>query len=250
MEKIISVSLGATICSKEGSFDLNEISSIADQLGSLASRGYFVVAVVGLGGAGIKQREFFSKYSKSKNSRDKLNIEISKLNAMLLISVLRAKSAPVFPEPLNSINELDSELAQCESKKSGAKIFVLGGLEPGLTSDASAAKISQKYGCNFLIVSTKGGIYDRNPDLSGAMKLRVFDRNMISRLFSKESSSSEPHVLDQKTLEILLRMRKPSTPKKRFTIAVTGYEHISEFPDMMEKHASSNTMENFTLIVI
>jgi len=164
---MISISLGATICSHAGTFNLQRIRSVSKQLDDLASGGgYRLAVVVGAGGASRPYLDMARKYEERKKRIDELAVEVSRANAMVLIAGLRARGAKVFPRPLIDLREIDEDWFNTSS----GMIAVLGCILPGLTSDSVAALISKRFRCPLWITSTKGRIQQTDPKNSKLKK--------------------------------------------------------------------------------
>jgi uridylate kinase len=230
--KLLAVSLGATICRADGSFDSHSIGQIAGQLGDLTASGYFVVATVGLGGTGRAQRQYAAKYLGRARSKelDLINIELTRINAQLVIASLRSKGVRVYSRPLTTVREVRYFLSESASL-SIAAVGVMGGLKPGLTSDSTALTLGKELNCPCLIVSTAGAIYDRNPKEPGARKLERIDRKYIQSLVQKPPAK---HVLDVETCKLLLSNKQGRSESMGTVIAVTGSDNISKFPNLIE----------------
>ena len=132
--KTFSISLDAVISSQDGTFNLSSIRSVSKQLNDLASSGYRLVVVVGAGGASRRYLDVARRYEKRKERLDKIAIEVSRANAMVLIASLRARSAKVFPRPLTDLRESDEDWF---SRASSGMIAVFGSIRPGLTSNST-----------------------------------------------------------------------------------------------------------------
>jgi len=222
-KQVISVSLGANICSKDGSFNLEAIRSISLQFKRLVSRGYDVAAVVGLGGAARPAIETASRYIKGDDKAlDELRIQATRINATLLIASLREADVKVIPTVLSSVNEALDQIHQC--------VGVFGGVKPGLTSDASAALIAKELGSPLIIVSTTGAIFEKDPAMSeerGNERLASVGRQYLKHLLKGDWKGA--HVLDAPTCRILLGM------PRGFRAMVAGYRNIASAAEYLQR---------------
>jgi uridylate kinase len=93
-------------------------------------------------------------------SLDIMGIEVSRLNAKLLIAALGRKAYPSVPEDLEQV----TDAAVASSSSSSGKVIVTGGLHPGQSTNATAALIAEKVGAKKIINATDvDGIYDSDP---------------------------------------------------------------------------------------
>ncbi|MGI0092089.1 MAG: hypothetical protein ACREBS_10300 [Nitrososphaerales archaeon] len=241
---LVSICLGANVCGRDGKLYPIAIRSIARQFGDLVfSSGYSIAAVVGAGGAAKKHRHYVEKYARNAPDLDQVAIEASRVNALLLIAALRVLGVPTNPSPFESMKETLSYLRLGEKEIKYSRVAVLGGLEPNMTSDSTAAKIAVRMRSSLLIVSTRGGVFAKDPDTKlreGSRMLRSVDRSYLESLLA---SMPENHVFDSQTCKILLSINNNSNQKEAY-FGVTGYKHISKI-----RRVSSNA-RFFTRILL
>ena len=108
-------------------------------------------------GGGKIARHFISHARSSgadESTLDELGIEISRLNAKLLIYAFKGKAYPHPPTTLTEIKHaVDSGL-----------IVVTGGLHPGQSTNGTAALIAEKVrATEFLNATDVDGVYDSDP---------------------------------------------------------------------------------------
>ncbi|MEX0656095.1 MAG: UMP kinase [Nitrosopumilaceae archaeon] len=109
---------------------------------------------------------------------DELGIEVSRLNAKLLIYALKNKAYPHPPTNLQEVRHaVDSGL-----------IVVTGGLHPGQSTNATAALIAEKiHAAAFLNATDVDGIYDSDPNKNkNAKKFKRVDLKSLRRLLIHE----------------------------------------------------------------
>ena len=133
---------------------------------------------------------------------DELGIEVTRLNARLLI---RALGESAYPKPANDIEE---------ASEAGQKydIVVMGGTVPGHTTDSVSAELAEKVGAGGLVNATNvDGVYDsdpaKNPD---AKKFNKMSYDQLNSLVSGDHEKAGPNVIfDPKGAKIVERMRIP-----------------------------------------
>ena len=109
---------------------------------------------------------------------DELGIEVSRLNAKLLIYALKNKAYPHPPTNLQEVRHaVDSGL-----------IVVSGGLHPGQSTNATAALIAEKIqAAEFLNATDVDGIYDSDPNKNkNAKRFKRIDLKSLRRLLIHE----------------------------------------------------------------
>ena len=134
-------------------------------------------------GGGKIARHFISHARSSgadESTLDELGIEISRLNAKLLIYALKNKAYPHPPTSLKEAkNAVDSGL-----------IVVAGGLHPGQSTNGTAALIAEKVkAVQFLNATDVKGIYDSDPNKSKKAKLfKTIELKKLRGMLVKEDS--------------------------------------------------------------
>lgn len=109
---------------------------------------------------------------------DELGIEVSRLNAKLLIYALKNRAYPHPPTNLQEVRHaVDSGL-----------IVVTGGLHPGQSTNATAALIAEKIqATEFLNATDVDGIYDSDPNKNkNAKRFKRIDLKSLRRLLIHE----------------------------------------------------------------
>lgn len=158
--------------------------------------------VIVAGGGPIARR--YINYARSsgadESSLDELGIDISRLNAKLLIYALKHRAYPHPPTTLQEIrNAVDS----------GA-IVVTGGLHPGHSTNGTAALIAEKIKASvFLNATDVAGVYDLDPNKYKGAKMyrRIELKKLRNMLVRKESIAGGYDLMDILTLKIIERSK-------------------------------------------
>jgi uridylate kinase len=186
------------------------LSSYADLLVRLKREGHIVAAVVG-GGSLAREMIRVAKEMKLKEpEQDKVAISVSRLVAQLLLLKLGKTGAGKVPTSIEEAVDLI---------KSG-KVVVMGGLRPGMTTDAVAAMLAEQLDADLLVKATdQEGIYTKDPKkYADARKLNVLSFEELVRFFEKETHEAGIHqVLDPEALRILRR-------RKTRTVVLNGFD--------------------------
>jgi len=185
------------------------ISRYVDLLKKLKQRRHEVVAVVG---GGSLARDFISVAADlglEEAQRDLAAIHVSRLFAQLFLLRLGEAGCGTVPVSLD-----DAEVCLEDGK-----VVVMGGLRPGMTTDAVAALIGERVHADLLVKgSNVDGIYTKDPKkYSDAEKLDRLKFDDLGRLFEANSHRAGINqIIDPEAVKILQRCRLR-------TIVVDGY---------------------------
>lgn len=134
---------------------------------------------------------------------DIMGINVSRLNARLLLSALQDKAYPKIPKDLEEV---------ALAAESG-KIVITGGLHPGQSTNATSALIAEIVNASkFLNATDVDGIYDSDPNVNSKAKLlkRITVRQCL-RLLERESSMAGTYdLMDIVALKVIERSKIPT----------------------------------------
>jgi len=153
---------------------------------------------------GGKIARYFINHARSsgadESTLDELGIEISRLNAKLLIYALKGKAYPHPPTNLTEVKQaVDSGL-----------IVVTGGLHPGQSTNGTAALIAEKINATeFLNATDVDGIYDSDPNKNKkAKKFKRIELKSLRRLLVHENSMAGGYdLMDIVALKVIERSK-------------------------------------------
>jgi uridylate kinase len=131
---------------------------------------------------------------------DELGIEVSRLNARLLIYALKHKA---YPHPPTTLPEVRHAV-------NSGLIIVTGGLHPGQSTNGTAALIAEKIGASeFLNATDVDGIYDSDPNKNPkAKKFRRIELKNLRRLLVRENSMAGGYdLMDIVALKVIERSK-------------------------------------------
>ena len=131
---------------------------------------------------------------------DELGIEISRLNAKLLIYALKGKA---FSHPPITLKETQHAV------ESGL-IVVAGGLHPGQSTNGTAALIAEKINAEQFINATDvAGIFDSDPNKNKKAKLfkQIELKNLKKMLIHEDSVAGGYDLMDIVALKIIERSK-------------------------------------------
>lgn len=186
------------------------LGKYADLLRELKNKGHELVVVVG---GGSLARDFI-KVAKvmglSESDQDDVAINVSRLFAQLLAMRLGDLGLGRIP---TSVDEV------AEGLETG-KIVVMGGIRPGMTTDAVAAMVAERIGAELLVKATdQEGIYTKDPRKHpDAEKIDVLSFDDLVQLFEQNKHKAGIHqVLDPEAVRILQKERTK-------TVVVNGFK--------------------------
>jgi uridylate kinase len=191
----IVFSIGGSILAP-AKVDREYAAAAADMLLALSKK-HRVAAVVG---GGRPAREAIAK-ARARGASwaqcDNIGIQATRKNAKALISHLKGKSNREVPEGVKEA-----------AKKFGKRILVMGGTEPGHSTDAVAALIADWVKADlFINASNVDAVYDKNPkkhpDARPLSEIRIDD--LIRLLDGEGFNAGEYPLLDHVCLKIIKR---------------------------------------------
>jgi len=173
------------------------VRAYADVVESLDADGHTLATVVGGGPAARDYIGTARKLGATEVELDQLGIAVTRLNARLLVAALdeRASSAP-----------LESYDAARGVVRRG-DVPVMGGTDPGHTTDAVATALAEHVGADLLVYATSvSGVYDADPnETDGARKYDEITTHRLVELIATtemDAGSNAPvDLLGAKLLE-------------------------------------------------
>jgi uridylate kinase len=190
--------IGGSVVASPINTDL--MSKYVEILKSLKVQGHEVVVVVG---GGTLAREFIGI---AKNlglelpEQDEIAISVSRLFAQLFLKKFRDLACDKVALTLG-------EAADCLDE---GKIVVMGGLKPGITTDAVAALVAERVGADLLVKGTdQDGIYDKDPrKYADAVKMDRLSFDDLQSVLSEAVHKAGIHqIIDPEAVKVLKRKR-------------------------------------------
>jgi uridylate kinase len=183
-----------------------ELKRYARMLSKISEK---VQPVVVAGGGKIARRYISTarSFGSDEASLDIIGIEVSRLNARLMIIALGDQAYPAVPE----------DLEQVSKAVTANRIVVTGGLHPGQSTNATAALIAEKVKAyKFLNATDVNGIYDSDPNKNKDAKLfnEITVKKCIDLLGSEESAAGGYDLMDIVALKVIERSKIPTVVLK------------------------------------
>lgn len=176
------------------------ISEYADMMKALKSRGHQVVIVVG---GGALAREFIGvarSLGLKQKAQDEIAISASRIFALLFLKRIRNAGC----------ENVSLNVEEAVSCVGNGKIAVMGGLRPGMTTDAVAALVAEAVEAKLLVKATdQEGIFDKDPRKhTDAVKLDHLRFEDLTRVCVEDRHKAGIHqIIDPEAIKILKRTR-------------------------------------------
>jgi uridylate kinase len=183
-------------------FGMNNTKLLKDYATFLVKISKIVQPIIIAGGGNIARHYITHARSSGadESTLDELGIEVSRLNAKLLIYALKNRAYPHPPITLQEVRHaVDSDL-----------IVVAGGLHPGQSTNGTAALIAEKTkAAVFLNATDVDGIYDSDPNKNKrAKKFKRIELKKLRRLLVQENSIAGGYdLMDIVALKVIERSK-------------------------------------------
>lgn len=220
------ISLGGSILAPE-KLDIKYTQEVAAELKKIVEKGHSIMVVTGGGARARNYIEAARQLKASEAYCDVIGIEVTRLNARILISAL-GNSA--YPEPAKNFEEA------VKFYRPG-RIVVMGGTHIGHTTDSVSAMLAEYTGADLLIIATDvDGIYTSDPKIDP--KAKKIDK-ISAKEFSKfalehgQVEAGSTFVVDPHAAKIIER-------SKIRTVVINGRK-LNEFERIIEGKSHTGT---------
>lgn len=222
--KPIVISLGGSIVSRD-TLELDFIEKFSRMLGNSHSYDKFGIVV----GGGRLARTYISslkKYNINDNILDEIGINATRMNALAVSTFLESVNSKI-PTTVNDASELLAIYRH----------VVMGGTEPGHTTDTVATLLAERIGAGVLINATSvDGVYTEDPRKdSGAEKYSYLSYDDAIKLAVDKSIGAGPNVFMDITA---LNIAKRSSLK----VCVIDGTNLKEYERVMSGEDISGTV--------
>ncbi len=176
------------------------MSKYADMMKTLRRRGHKAVVVVGGGELARNLIDVARDMGLKEKAQDEIAISASRIYAQLFLKKVGNAAC-------DNVSVKIDEVVECVDK---GKIAVMGGLKPGMTTDAVAALVAEAIGADMLLKATnQEGIFDKDPTKhADAIKLDSLRLKELSRVCTENKHKAGIHqIIDPEAIKILKRAR-------------------------------------------
>ena len=190
------VRLGGSVVASPVNMEL--MGKYADLIRKVKLQGHDVAVVVG---GGELAREFIKNAKDlglDMQAQDELAISVSRLYAQLFLKRLGDVACSRVAVTLDEAAQFLSE----------GKVVVMGGLKPGITTDAVAALVAEHVNADLLVKGTdQEGIYDKDPRKhADAVKLDHLTFDDLPKIFEGSVHKAGIHqIIDPEAIKVLKR---------------------------------------------
>jgi uridylate kinase len=194
----IVVRIGGSVVTSPVNTEL--MSKYAEIIKAVRQQGHEVAVVVG---GGALAREFISiakNLGLDMQAQDEIAISCSRLFAQLFLKKLGEAACSKVALTLD-------DAADCLKER---KIIVMGGLKPGITTDAVAAMVAERIDAELLVKGTdQNGVYDKDPKkYADAVKLDHLSLEDLTHILELNVHEAGMHqIIDPVAVEVLKRKR-------------------------------------------
>jgi uridylate kinase len=188
---------GSVVASPINTKLLNEYVEV---LKTLRKRGHQIAAVVG---GGQLAREFIGvakNLGLKMQAQDEIAISVSRLFAQLFLQRLGNAGC----------GKVAATLDEAADYLAKGRILVMGGLKPGITTDAVAALVAERVGADLIVKGTdQDGVFDKDPRKHGdAIKLdHLFLDDLCKILELSKHEAGMHQIIDPVAIAVLKRRR-------------------------------------------
>ncbi|KZN25416.1 MULTISPECIES: UMP kinase [unclassified Haladaptatus] len=149
----VVVSIGGSVLAPD--LESQRVRGHAEVIESLATEGCEIGAVVGGGGVARDYIGTARNLGANEIELDDIGIDVTRLNARLLIAALGERAAP---SPAETYEEAGTAMHRGD-------IAVMGGVMPGQTTDAVSAALAEYTNADLLVYATSvNGVYSDDPN--------------------------------------------------------------------------------------
>lgn len=177
-----------------------DLKGYVDTIRKIKAKGHSPFVVVGGGEPARHLIKVARANCADESSCDQVGIAVANINALILIRALGSDAFQYVPK---NTDELDRAL-------SSGKIVVMGGLQPGQSTNAVSCILAERSGSSLLInTTTVDGVYSADPKKNPAAKkyseIKIKDLTKI--LDSLGTRAGEYDLLDPVALKIIQRSK-------------------------------------------
>ncbi|AFZ70921.1 uridylate kinase, putative [Caldisphaera lagunensis DSM 15908] len=169
-------------------------------IGKIINKGYRIGIVVGGGPLARSYINSLRELNIQESILDILGIESARLNALSLSSALQPYSIPKVPKDLTEAIEIFSNNL----------IPILGGLQPGHSTNAVSMVLAESLNANVVInmLNNIDGIYDKNPNDPRSKKLdKITYKEMEELIKNMNQIAGGYELLDHVAFELIKRSK-------------------------------------------
>ena len=178
----------------------NLMSKYAEIVRTLKGQGHDVAVVVGGGELARELIAIAKKLGLEEQAQDEVAISVSRLFAQLFLKTLGGMGCGKVALTLDDAADIMGT----------GNVLVMGGLKPGITTDAVAALVAERVKADLLVKGTdQDGVYNKDPRKhADAVKLDRLSFDELDAVFSESRHKAGIHqIVDPEAVKIMKRGR-------------------------------------------
>ncbi|MFB0560683.1 MAG: UMP kinase [Candidatus Lokiarchaeia archaeon] len=195
---------GSLIQDEKGNIRVERLAEYAKVVLKLRKENTDVACIIiGGGKTARKYIEAARKLGAAEGLSDEIGIRAAQLNAQIMVGALDEEAYPTIPETLQEVAEAAAT----------GKIVLVGGLQPGQSTNAVAALVAERIKADMLINATDvDGVYTKDPKKDpSAEKLDEVTVNELQEIIDEKGFFAGKYKLfDSIALKILERSKIPT----------------------------------------
>ncbi|MFW9831565.1 MAG: UMP kinase [Candidatus Thorarchaeota archaeon] len=199
MKLVIKIG-GSLLFDQNHNFKLSQFANYAQVIRQLVNQNHNIILVIGGGILAKTLVERGKALGANRDAQDNLGIAATRVCAQLMITALNDIT---YPTPITSEEEL-------MHLQDNGRLLVLGGLQPGQSTNAVAARVAELTNSEILINLTDvDGVYDKDPKESPDAKLlHELSLNQLGKIVASLASDPGTYPLfDKRALGIVERAK-------------------------------------------
>lgn len=172
-------------------------------LNELYEKNHKLVIITGGGELARKYIKTIRELGASEAFCDQIGIMVSRLNASLLIAALKDIAFPSIPKNIEELKEYFLS----------NKIIVMGGFQPGQSTDAVAALSAETIKADFLIYAKDvDGVYTKDPNKDPSAKKieQISIKELLKLVINNKVWAGEYELIDLVAVKIIERSKIPT----------------------------------------
>ena len=203
MNKIV-IKIGGSLLFKKNS-EVN-IDKIKELYNIVQNEEIYKISAIVCGG-GVIARNYinaFRKFKVNESLCDIIGIEVSRINARILLGAFGEKAYPVVPKNME-------ELAKALITQ---KLIIMGGIQPGQSTTSVALEVAEYSRLERVVILTDvDGIYDKDPKTHKDAKLldtitpKQLQSIILNNFDNNQALAGEYRIFDLVSLQILKRSK-------------------------------------------
>ena len=201
--KIVLKIGGSIILDNALNINVPLIRNYVDILKNFTRKGYEFFVVTGGGAIAKKYIRTLRDLGLSEFHNDIIGISFSRIHAFIFSSLLEEYAYPLIPRSWEEVLQIIPALNK--------RILILGGMQPGQSTNAVAALLAELIKADLLINLTNvDGVYDKNPKEKDAKLLKVITIDKLLTLIEKLSQTAGGYELfDIVAAKVIARSKIP-----------------------------------------